>query len=234
MENKQLHRIKTIGEYHKVMGLSQPEHPLISAINYEAVKVPCKVEMSFVFDFYSIVLNRNFKGKRKYGQQASDFDEGVLFFMSPGQVFRVDVENGATVQHSGFVLLIHPDFLWNTSLAKTLNKYEYFDYSVNEALHLSSKEEKKVINIIKSIQQEYHEHIDKFSQNIIIAQLEVLLNYSERFYQRQFVTRKKSNHTILDRLEDLLADYFNGESLAKNGLPTVEYISEKLSISPSY
>ena len=193
-----------------------------------------QTQVSFVFDFYSIVLNRNFKGRTKYGQQASDFDGGVLFFMSPGQVFSVDIDPGATEQRSGYVLLIHPDFLWNTSLAKTIKKYEYFDYSVNEALHPSTKEEKKIINIIKSIQQEYHENIDTFSQDIIIAQLEVLLNYSERFYQRQFITRKKSNHTILDRLEDLLTDYFNGESLSKNGLPTVEYISEKLSISPSY
>jgi hypothetical protein len=163
-----------------VMGLSQPEHPLISAINYEAVKVPCKTQMSFVFDFYSIVLNRNFKGKRKYGQQVSDFDEGVLFFMFPGQVFSIDVEDEATVQHAGYVLLIHPDFLWNTSLAKTIKKYEYFDYSVNEALHLSAKEEKKVINIIKSIQQEYHEHIDKFRQDIKRHFLQNTLPYHPR------------------------------------------------------
>src|SRR5205823_3962690 len=108
-------------------------------------------------------LNRNFKGKRKYGQQASDFDEGVLFYISPGQVFSVEADQEDNARHSGYTLLIHPDFLWNTSLAKAIKKYEYFNYSVNEALHLSVTEEKKIINIIKNIQQEYHGNIDNFS-----------------------------------------------------------------------
>ncbi len=132
------------------------------------------------------------------------------------------------------MLLIHPDFLWNTPLAKGIKRYEYFDYSVNEALFLSEKEEATSTNIIQSIQQEYHANIDRFSQDIIIAQIELLLTYSERFYQRQFITRKITNHAILDRLEDLLTNYFNSDDLVEKGLPTVQFIAEALSVSPNY
>jgi len=132
------------------------------------------------------------------------------------------------------MLHVHPDFLWNTPLAKTIKQYEYFDYSVNEALFLSEKEEAIITGIMQNIQQEYHSNIDKFSQDIIIAQIELLLTYAERFYQRQFITRKITNHKILDQLEDILTDYFNGDGLVENGLPTVQSIAEALSVSPNY
>ena len=132
------------------------------------------------------------------------------------------------------MLLIHPDFLWNTSLAKGIKRYEYFGYTVNEALFLSEKEEGTITSIIQNIQQEYHANIDRFSQDIIIAQIELLLTYSERFYQRQFITRKITNHAILDRLEDLLTTYFNSDNLVEKGLPTVQYIAEALGVSPNY
>ena len=170
----------------------------------------------------------------KYGQQEYDFDEGVMFFMAPGQVFSIEVKNHSTSKRSGWILFLHPDFLWNTYLAKTIRQYEYFDYSVNEALFLSEKEEVTINNIIQNIQREYHSNIDKFSQQIIISQIEVMLNYAERFYHRQFITRKITNHKILDRLENILTDYFNSEDLLKNGLPTVQYISEALHVSPNY
>src|SRR5690606_5842958 len=129
----------------------------------------------------------------------------------PNQVFRVEVNENEISNHSGWILLIHPDFLWNTPLARGIKQYEYFDYSVNEALFLSEKEEETVNNIIQAIQQEYHTNIDRFTQSIIISQIETLLNYAERFYHRQFITRKKANHQILDRLERLLIDYFSGD-----------------------
>lgn len=132
------------------------------------------------------------------------------------------------------MLLIHPDFLWNSSLAKAIKQYEFFDYSVHEALFLSEKEEAIITGMMKIIDQEYHSNIDKFSQDIIIAQLELLLKYAERFYQRQFITRKITNHKILSRLEDIIADYFNSDDLLKKGLPTVHYVAETLHISPTY
>ena len=235
MANTQPFRIKTISEYHKVMGLPKPDHPLVSVINMESIKrIPGNGPISLVFDFYSISLKRNFNARIKYGQQQYDFDEGVMFFISPGQVFGIEVEKGKSVKRSGWMLLIHPDFLWNTPLAKTIKQYEYFSYSVHEALFLSDKEETTIINVMQNIAQEYHSNIDKFSQDVIIAQLELLLTYSERFYNRQFITRKISNHKILDRLEELLAEYFNSEALAQKGLPTVQYIADQLNVSPTY
>ena len=169
-----------------------------------------------------------------YGQQQYDFDEGVMFFMAPNQVFRIETDAKTTEERSGWMLLVHPDFLWNTSLAKTIRQYKYFDYSVSEALFLSEKEELTLNNVIENIRQEYHSNIDKFSQQIIISQIETLLNYSERYYHRQFITRKISNHKILDQLEDLLTAAFNSDDLVKNGLPTVQHIAGALNLSPKY
>jgi AraC family transcriptional activator of pobA len=235
MANTQLHRIKSISEYHQIMGLPKPEHPLISVINFESIKeLPYAESISLVFDFYSISLKRDFNARMKYGQQEYDFDEGIMFFMSPGQVFGIEIDKGAALQHSGWLLLIHPDFLWNTPLARTIKQYEYFDYSVHEALYLSEKEEATITGIMQNIAQEYHSNIDKFSQPVIIAQLELLLTYAERYYQRQFITRKISNHKILDRLEDILTGYLNSDTLLKKGLPTVVYIADALNVSPNY
>lgn len=233
--SKQLHRIRTISEFHQLRGLPKPEHPLISIVDYAMIKHSADTnQKSWMLDFYSISLKRTPNAKMTYGQQEYDFDEGVMFFIAPGQVFSIEVRNNSDVKHSGWMLLIHPDFIWNTALAKAMKQYEYFDYSVNEALFLSEKEEIIVNNIIQNIQQEYHSNIDTFSQQIIISQIETLLNYSERFYHRQFITRKKANHQILDRLETLLINYFDSEDLLTNGLPTVQYISGALNVSPTY
>ena len=235
MVNTQPYRIRTISEYHQVMGLPKPEHPLISVINFDLIKrLPYDESINVMFDFYSISLKRNFNGKMKYGQQEYDFDEGIMFFISPGQVFGMEIDKGSPLTHSGWLLLIHPDFLWHTSLAKTMKQYEYFNYSVHEALFLSEKEETTIIGMMQSMEQEYRSNIDKFSQTIIVAQLELLLSYAERFYQRQFITRKIANHQILNRLEEILTEYFNSDTLLKRGLPTVQYIAETLNISPSY
>jgi AraC-like DNA-binding protein len=235
MANQQPYRIKTITEFHRLRGLPTPEHPLISVVDFGSIKpLPGNNSMSWVFDFYSISLKRGFSAQIKYGQQEYDFDDGIMFFMSPGQVFRIEAEQNPASKLSGWMLLIHPDFLWNTPLAKTIKRYEYFGYSVNEALFLSEKEEATINNIIQNIQQEYYANIDKFTQDIIIAQIELLLTYSERFYQRQFITRKIANHAILNRLEELLADYFNSDDLVNKGLPTVQSIAEALNVSPNY
>jgi AraC-like DNA-binding protein len=234
MAGKQPHRFKTISEFHRFRGLPKPEHPLISVINLEHMTHLLANEISMVKDFYSIALKRNFNIKVKYGQQSFDFDEGVMFFMSPGQLLRLEVTEETQLRQSGWMLLVHPDFLWNTPLAKSIKQYEYFNYSVNEALFLSDKEETTIGAIMQNIRQEYHSNIDNFSQNIIIAQIELLLSYSERFYQRQFITRKISNHQILERLEEILTEYFNSDGLAKDGIPTVKYIAESLNTSPGY
>lgn len=152
MPNIKLHRFKTISEFHKFRGLPKPEHPLISVINVADVKELPANELSLVKDFYSIALKRNFNAKLKYGQQQYDFDDGIMFFMSPGQVFRIEVEKDTESKQSGWMLLIHPDFLWNTPLAKTIKQYEYFSYAANEALFLSEKEETIIAGIMQNIQ----------------------------------------------------------------------------------
>ena len=229
------HRFKTISEFHKFRELPKPEHPLISVINVEAIsRLQDSEPVSLVLDFYCIALKRNFNGKMKYGQQAYDFDEGIMTFMSPGQVFSIEVNNNEKLKHSGWILYIHPDFLWNTPLARKIKEYEYFDYSVHEALFLSEKEEEMIASIMLNIEQEYRANIDKFSQDLIAAQLELLLTYAGRFYHRQFLTRKISNHKTLNKLEDLLTIYFNSDDLIKRGLPTVAYIADTLNVSPSY
>jgi AraC family transcriptional regulator, transcriptional activator of pobA len=228
-------RFTTISEYHRQAGLPKPQHPLISLVHMDEVRIPTTGgAFSLIFDFYSISLKRVYNAKFRYGQQASDFDEGVLFFMAPGQVFSIEPDKNTPHRPEGWMILIHPDFLWNTPLAKTIKQYEFFGYSVYEALYLSDKEETMLTGIAKNIEQEYHANIDRFSQNVIIAQLELLLTYSERFYQRQFITRKIANHEILTRLEDLLSDYFNSGTLAQQGLPSVTYIATTLNISPGY
>lgn len=169
--------------------------------------------------------------KYRYGQQNYDFDEGLMFFMAPQQLFGVKVDDEYK-KPTGWMLLIHPDFLWNTSLARSIKNYDFFHYAINEALFLSEDEERKVQQIIQNIEEEYKKDIDQFSQSIMISQLETLLNYSDRFYNRQFITRQKRNHQILEQLEIVLDLYIN-ESLDK-GVPNVASISENLNISPNY
>ncbi|WP_436484233.1 helix-turn-helix domain-containing protein [Chitinophaga sp. ARDCPP14] len=233
MANMQPRKIKTISEFHQLRNLPRPQHPLISVINFETIKrIPDDEPKSQVQDFYSIALKRAVNTRMKYGQQEYDFDGGILFFVAPGQVYSIETQKD--FQHSGWIILIHPDFLWNTPLAKKIKQYEYFDYSVNEALHMSEKEEVTITGIVQNMEQEYHNSIDKFSQDVMIAQLELLLTYAERFYHRQFITRKITNHTILDRMENILTEWFNSDSLASKGLPTVQHIAGALNISPGY
>ncbi|WP_294207322.1 helix-turn-helix transcriptional regulator [uncultured Chryseobacterium sp.] len=234
MEQRQIQRIKSISEFHRLRGLPKPEHPLISIVDYSAIKRPSDIgEVNLVLDFYMISQKSGIGGKMYYGQQEFDFDEGVMAFIEPNQVFRIQSDPASTEKRWGWMLLIHPDFLWNTPLAKNIRQYDYFDYSVNEALFLSEKEQNTLNGIIENIRQEYHTNMDRFSKQIIISQIESLLNYSERFYNRQFITREKANHDILGRLEQLLADYFD-DDLAIKGLPTVQYIADTLHVSPKY
>lgn len=235
MAGNKIHHIKSITEFHRSRGLKPPQHPLISVVNYADVRLmPDADKTSWVFDFYSIAVKRNLNTKLHYGQQEYDFDEGVMCFMAPGQVLSVSVNDPAAWEPSGWILLLHPQFLWNTSLAKSIRQYEFFGYAVHEALHLSTKEEETMKSIIENIELEYHSNIDRFSQRIIIAQVETLLAYAERFYQRQFITRRAANHKILGRFEAILSEYFNADSLSGKGLPSVQYIAGALHVSPNY
>ena len=231
-----INHFKTISAFHRFVGLPAPQHPLISVVDVATVPHRYGVEPThLVFDFYSISLKRMDNVKIKYGQQPFDFNEGIMSFMSPGQVFSMAVaDDNEEVKKSGWVIYIHPDFLWNTALGKTIKQYDFWGYSLHESLFLSEKEEAVINNIILNIQQEYQANIDKFSKQIIISQIETLLSYSERFYNRQFITREKANHQLLERLESLLDAYFDSDDLVTRGLPTVQYVAEQLNLSPKY
>jgi AraC-like DNA-binding protein len=235
MPNSAPVHIKTILEYHRLMGLPKPEHPLISLIRFEDVPYhPEQAPKAIMHNFYSIALKKSFYARLKYGQQEVDFDEGILLFMAPMQVLSIEGPFEPVASHTGWLLLVHPDLLWNTHLARKIRQYEYFDYQANEALHLSEKEEEMIVGIMQSIAQEYRTRIDQYSQEVMIAQLELLLTYAERFYQRQFLTRKASSHHVLAHMEELVHAYLRDETLLRKGIPTVAYFADELHLSPGY
>ncbi len=232
---KKIFRFDSITEFHKFSNLPNPEHSLISLIDYSKVFYLINDnELRWIQNFYSIGLKRNINAKFNYGQQQYDFNTGVLSFVSPLQFLRIEVNQNIIVEPTGWLLLIHPDFLWQTSLAKKIKSYDFFQYSVNEALFLSDDEEKILVDIFLKIAKEYKSNIDKFSQDIIIAQIELLLIYSERFYERQFLTRKKSSYELLERFEKALLNYFEDGTLSEKGIPKVTDIAKQLNISPNY
>lgn len=229
---------KTISQWCQDWQLPAPEHPLISVFKIDVATTMHSGEtMTCYCDFYSIAIKRvtgTEDIKLKYGQQPYDFNEGIMSFVSPGQVTSLAVEKDTEVKHSGWHVIIHPDFLWNTPLANIIKRYECWDYAVNESLFLSEKEEEIIIHIIQNIHRETHTNIDRFSKQIIISQLESLLNYAERFYHRQFLTREKANHHILDQLDKILTRYLNSHLPTTKGLPTVNDMAAQLHISPKY
>jgi AraC family transcriptional activator of pobA len=224
--------INSISELHRILKLPKPLHPLISLVNYSDVKeVPDEFRTSLIMNFYKISFKENKHGKIKYGQNYYDFDEGGLVFVSPNQLIA---SAGGEQEYAGYSLLIHPDFIRNYSLGKDIKKFGFFSYSTNESLHLSEKERQTILSVFQNIQQEITSTIDEFSQDVMIAHIEVLLNYSNRFYKRQFITRKAVNNDLLEKLETLLEDYFNNETALIKGLPTVHFLAEQVNVSPRY
>jgi AraC family transcriptional activator of pobA len=227
-----MNSIKSISEFHRLLSLPAPLHPLVSVINLaECIFLDEEVWKGFVNRFYCVALKREATGKIKYGQQHYDYDKGVLSFTAPNQVQYLDVQNMEC--GSGDLLIFHQDFLLNHSLASDINTYGFFSYAVNEALHLSADEEHDLIAILDKINKECR-HIDKHTQEIILSQIELLLNYSNRFYERQFITRKNNNHQLLAKFEELVDAYFNTEHAANQGLLTVQYVAERMNLSPNY
>jgi AraC family transcriptional activator of pobA len=224
--------VNSISELHRLMSLPKPEHPLVSVIDLKETKaIADKTPGNVVFNFYSIWLEKDVKGKIRYGQKYFDFEEGAMIFIFPGQVVSTGDHYRA---ESGWGLVIHPDFIRNYQLSKTIKSYGYFSYAVNEALHLSEKEEVMVTSIMQNILQEYRSVIDNFSQDVMISQIETLLNYCNRFYHRQFLTRKNTSPELLTRIEALLTDYFDGRNVNEKGLPTVQYLAGQINVSPNY
>lgn len=224
-----MNAINSISEFHRLLSLPEPHHPLVSVINLaHSVFLEDEIWKGFVNRFYCVALKREAKGKIRYGQQHYDYDKGVLSFTAPNQVQQLDLQSMEC--GSGYLLIFHPDFLLQHPLANSIHQYGFFDYAVNEALHLSAEEEDDLITILHKIDKECR-HIDKHTQEIILTQIESLLKYSNRFYERQFLTRKNNNLVLLTRFEQLIDDYFNSDV---NSLLTVNYIATQMNLSPNY
>lgn len=228
---KPFQQLESLTEFHRMFGLPGPKHPMISFLQIADMQFdPEALPEHMVMNFYKVAYKVNLHGKAKYGQNYYDFGEGGLVFTAPGQVFERPHSNTA----SGHFLLIHPDFLLAYPLAKTIKQYGFFSYEANEALHLSAEEKNTIMTVFRIIGEELQNRIDDFSQDVIISQIELLLNYSNRFYKRQFITRKKVNNDHLEKLENILNEYFNDDIAIRQGLPTVQYLAQQLNISASY
>jgi AraC-like DNA-binding protein len=230
-------KFDSISDAHRAFGLPRPKHPLISLIG--GANVPAEGTMippgSHVLNFYKISYRPKLSGKLRYGQHYYDFDEGGLLFASPNQLIGSETgEEKPIAECSQYALLIHPDFLLGYPLAKRIRQYGFFSYSANEALHLSEQEKATVIAIFQLIEEELNSRIDDFSQDVVISQIELLLNYANRFYKRQFITRRAVNNDLLQKLEEVLEGYFGDAVSLRQGLPTVSWLAEQLHISPSY
>lgn len=224
---------ESITAIHRALGLPAPQHPLISLLDAQDLKNSSKPSGAHVLHFYKISFKTALSGKVRYGQGYYDFDEGGLLFASPNQVIGSDNDED-TEDLSFYTMLIHPDFLNGYPLARKVKQYGYFSYGTNEALHLSESEKAIILSVFNIIEQELNSRVDEFSQEVVISQLELLLNYANRFYKRQFITRKIVNNDMLERLETLLDDYFNNERTASQGIPTVQFLSDQLNVSSSY
>jgi len=215
-----------------VLGIPAPMHPLVSLINNEDGSIALdKLPNPHILNYYKISYKTNFHGKFKYGQHHYDFDEGGMFFVSPNQVTG---GHAPLSDQAGYTLLFHPDFLLGYELARKIRDYGFFSYSVQEALHLSESEKVTIITVFKSIEEELKSRIDNFSQDVVISQIELLLNYSNRFYNRQFITRKAASNELLHRVEEILNEYFRSEAPQKTGLPTVQFLASQLNVSANY
>jgi AraC-like DNA-binding protein len=225
-------KFDSISDAHRIFGLPQPMHPLISLISGSpCINIP---EGSHVLNFYKIAYKPQPGGKLKYGQHYYDFDGGGLMFASPNQIVGHAEGDKSVTQNSVYTLLIHPDFLWNYPLAKNIKQFGFFSYSANETLHLSPQEEATIISIFKMIEEELASRIDDFSQNVVISQIELLLNFANRFYKRQFITRKAVNSDLLEKLDTLLDNYFDKETALNKGVPSVQYLADALNLSANY
>ena len=226
--------ISSLSEFHRLLSIPPPLHPLVSvAMVSEIHATDSEVWKKFSTDFYTISLKNNIQSKIKYGQQYYDFDKGTMIFTAPKQVQSVEVNKANTFNETdgtGYVLMFHADFLKKHSLQTTIKNYGFFSYAVNEALHLSEQEEKNIVELFQKIEKEY-QHIDKHTQDIILSQIDLLLNYCNRFYERQFITRKAVNNDLLSKIEQLLNAYLDDAETQRNGLITVEYLANKLNIS---
>ena len=223
--------IDTIAQSHKALGIAKPKHPLFSILRFEDLpRINNDARVRLIFDFYQIVLKKDCPGKIQYGQTRYDFDEGIMSFFAPRQVSIL--EPGNVLATSGWLLNIHADYLRTFPLGKKINDYAFFDYAVTEALLLSEVEEQSIDTIFQQIEKEYHLPIDTYSQDVVLSNIDLLLTYCNRYYNRQFITRKPKHSELLNRVEVVLKELVR--NAAERGLPTVNILASHMNLSPNY
>ncbi|GAB3742722.1 helix-turn-helix domain-containing protein [Spirosoma lituiforme] len=222
--------LNTVTEYTRYYGLPAPTHPLLTLIDLSEITGQTPTA-PVVAQLYTVSLKRGLKGTVHYGRQTYDFHEGLLTFLAPGQVVQADTSLDIS-ELSGWMLVFHPDLLHKYPLGQKITNYGFFSYEVHEALHLSAKEEKLLDGVLGSIRYEYEQSLDAFSHDLLIAQLEVLLGYANRFYHRQFLTRRIAEHDLLTRFEAQLRTHF--AQTGNIALPTVQQFAQALNVSPAY
>lgn len=230
-----MQHFKTLSSYLEYLLLPRPEHPMLSIFNSKGDGyLPCPRESSppITNDCYSISFKKYVEGNLNYGRTKYDFNNGALIFISPRQVLQWD--NSVVFEQKGFSINFHEDFLKGTELAKQIKKFGFFSYTTNEALHLSPKEEKQIESIVENIEIEYQNNQDAFSKEIIISQLDTLLKYANRFYERQFLNRKEISINLLEQFNQHLTEYFESEQLEEKGIPSIKQIANKMSVSQRY
>jgi AraC-like DNA-binding protein len=209
-----------------------PTHPLVALLNYDEVKLTlADAGGKFLLGFYKISFKSNFKGQVKYGQGYYDFEEGGMAFLAPNQLVSMAAEESA---YQGYALFFHPDLIRNYQLGKNIQQYGFFSYAVTEALFLSDREKKVIAALFEAIAMELENNIDHFSQDVLVSQIELLLKHSNRFYNRQFITRKNVYNDIIGKMEAYLTHRFDNHKASLTGLPTVQEVSDHLQVSPRY
>jgi len=232
---KEIVRLNSISDAHRLLGLSKPTHPLVSVIDLNDQIINFDYgDTKFLFGFHQINLKQGFSGSMIYGRNSYDFEDGTLTFIKAGQVVQIEKLSEEVSESSGWTLLFHPDLIRKSELSSTIERYSFFDYDINEALHLSDKEVNSLNALVEKIKDEYNQNIDKHSQALIIANIEILLLYSKRFYDRQFYTRTNLNKDILTAFTKVLKAYYRSESPFRYGVLTVKECAQQLHLSVNY
>ena len=225
--------IKTISDLNKMLGQDEPKHPLIGILDFSKIDFSQHTNIKVSMGFYTVMLKNLCPGAMRYGRNYYDFQEGTLSFMAPNQVISLE-DPDETRDVYGWGLVFHPELLRGTSLGSKMKDYTFFSYSVHEALHLSEQEKLKLKEIVDDIEAELQQNIDKHSKTLIVSAIELLLNYCNRYYDRQFITRTETNKDIIADFEGILTNYFESEELQNQGFPSVKYLAEQFHLSPNY
>lgn len=226
--------IESVTKLNDLFGNLETQNPLVTIIDFSQIENFQNIIGTKIYsELYSVMLKHQCSDTFKYGRSKFDFQNGTLIFVAPGQVIEIEDEIESP-EGRDWGIFFHPDLLFGTDLNNTIKNYSFFDYATNEALHLSLKERDTLNDIVKKLEDEISINIDKHSQRLIVSNIELLLNYCTRYFDRQFITRSKTNHGILTKLEAILDEYFDSGISLSNGLPTVKYIAEKLNLSSNY